>query len=139
MGTSPVEQALAPGSSTASLVAAVLDEWQHGQDRYMARLWRKYHPRGTKETEQGERLHFSFPDFVRLVVNGSREFADDQYVLQVGKSSPSPGHLAPQHRGISYHWAPYHQECPPCSPLTSPHLVLRLDHLQDDLPKLLAR
>ena len=44
-----------------------------------------------------------------------------------------------QHQGLSYHWAPYWDECPPCSPLTAPHLVLRLENLKTDLPKLLHR
>ena len=35
-----------------------------------------------------------------------------------------------QHRLISSHWAAYHEECPPCSQFTSPHLVLTMENLQ---------
>jgi hypothetical protein len=72
-------------------------------------VWRGLHP--GLALPPGGRLTFTFPEFIRLVVNGSREFSGDEYVAR--------------HRGLAYHWAPYWQECPPCSPLTAPHLVLR--------------
>ena len=49
-------------------------------------------------------FQFSFQEFVRFLVNGTREFAEDSYVLK--------------HKGISYHWDQYHKECPVCHSLT---------------------
>ena len=66
---------------------------------------------------------FSFPEFVRFLVNGTEEFADDQYVLT--------------HQGVSYHWAPYWQECPVCSPLTRPDYIIHMETLDQDLATLL--
>ena len=49
---------------------------------YVFRIWRKFHPAGSNST-QASNFQFTFPEFVRLVVNGSREFADDNYIMQV--------------------------------------------------------
>ena len=49
-------------------------------------------------------FQFSFQEFIRFLVNGTREFAEDSYVLK--------------HKGISYHWDQYHKECPVCHSLT---------------------
>ena len=80
----------------------MFDEFVHGQDRYISRIWYKYHP----ETEQDpdKMFKFSFPEFVRFLVNGTEEFADDDYVLK--------------HKGVSYHWEQYWLECPVCPHLT---------------------
>ena len=108
-----------------------------------SRVWNKFHNSSSKDAS----FHFTFPEFVRLVVNGSREFAGNEYMSQVIPVSSSPilhitstYILSPplQHRLISSHWAAYHEECPPCSPLTSPHLVLTLENLKEELPQLLA-
>ena len=92
-----------------------------GHDRYISRIWYKFHP------DQGQDKHnmfkFSFPEFVRFIVNGSQEFADDPYVLT--------------HQGVSYHWAPYWQECPVCSSLTRPDYIIHMETLSTDLANLL--
>ena len=85
-----------------SMLTAVYDEFVHGQDRYISRIWFKYHPEKNQNKEK--MFKFTFQEFVRFLVNGTQEFADDSYVLK--------------HKSISYHWAPYHQECPVCHPLT---------------------
>ena len=66
---------------------------------------------------------FSFPEFVRFLVNGTEEFADDPYVLT--------------HQGVSYHWAPYWQECPVCSSITRPDYIIHMETLSKDLATLL--
>ena len=42
------------------------------------------------------------------------------------------------HRGLSYHWAPYWKECEPCSKVTAPHFILDLQTLKDDLNVLVS-
>ena len=69
-------------------------------------------------------LRFTFGEFVRFIVNGSVEFANDNYVLN--------------HRGLSYHWAPYWKECDSCSELTKPHFIVHLETLSDDLKALVS-
>jgi len=150
---SPLERAVLTGGEGVSLLAAVWDEYLHGQDRYIARVWKKFHNTSDKTAP----FQFRFPEFVRLVVNGSREFAGDEYMSQVIRFFSPPTYLAYllhisylsfsshisrstplQHRLISSHWAAYHEECPPCSQFTSPHLVLTMENLQEELPQLLA-
>ena len=110
-----------------------------------SRVWNKFHNSSSKDAS----FHFTFPEFVRLVVNGSREFAGDEYMSQVIRFFSPPTYLAYllhisylsfsshisrstplQHRLISSHWAAYHEECPPCSQFTSPLLVLTMENLQ---------
>ena len=85
-------------SGGGSLVSALWDEYRHGMDRYMARcrgrvapwhprIWRRFHP-GQPAPPSGPT--FSFPEFVRLVVNGTREFADDPYMAKVGSGVVTP-------------------------------------------------
>jgi len=100
----------------------MFDEYKNGNDRFMAKVWRKYNP---DQTLSPDNFKFSFVQFARLVVNGSLDFRNDEYVLN--------------HKGLSYHWAPFWQECPLCSPLTSPHLVIRLETLNSDLRVLLEK
>ena len=85
-----------------NMLSAVYDEFVHGQDRYISRIWFKYHPEKNQNKEK--MFKFTFQEFVRFLVNGTQEFADDSYVLK--------------HKSISYHWDPYYQECPVCHPLT---------------------
>ena len=101
MGNSKVESSR-QNQDITNILSAVLDEFMYGQDRYISRIWYKYHP----ETNQdpGKMFKFTFPEFVRFLVNGSSEFADDSYVLK--------------HKGVSYHWDYYWAECPVCHPLT---------------------
>ena len=68
----------------------------------LCRIWYKYHPEADQDPEK--MFKFSFPEFVRFLVNGTKEFADDDYVLR--------------HRGVSYHWENYWAECPVCHNLT---------------------
>ena len=42
------------------------------------------------------------------------------------------------HRGLSYHWAPYWKECNSCSEITKPHFILHLESLKDDLKALVS-
>ena len=77
---------------------------RYGQDRFIARIWYKYHPETRGGQTKDEMFKFTFREFVRFLVNGTREFADDPYILQ--------------HKAISYHWAPFHTECPVCHSLT---------------------
>ena len=49
---------------------------------FVGRIWRKFHP-GAQPSSQAPNFQFTFPEFVRLVVNGTTEFADDKYILQV--------------------------------------------------------
>ena len=93
-----------------------------GPDRYISRIWYKYHPPEPHQEKQNM-FKFSFPEFVRFLVNGTEEFADDPYVLA--------------HQGVSYHWAPYWQECPVCSPLTRPDYIIHMETLEQDLGTLL--
>ena len=93
-----------------------------GPDRYISRIWYKYHPPGLEQDKENM-FKFSFPEFVRFLVNGTHEFADDPYVLT--------------HQGVSYHWAPYWQECPVCSSLTRPDYIIHMETLDRDLAILL--
>ncbi len=43
----------------------------------MSRIWRRYHD----DADLTGGIKFSFPEFVRFLVNGSKEFADDPYIL----------------------------------------------------------
>ena len=70
-------------------------------------------------------LRFTFQEFVRFIVNGTIDFANDKYVLN--------------HKGLSYHWAPYWKECNVCSPTTMPQFIIHLDSLKEDLALLLNR
>lgn len=70
-----------------------------------------------------ESLRFTFKEFARFIVNGSLEFAHDKYVIN--------------HRGLSYHWAPYWKECNVCSETTLPHFIIHLDTLKEDLVELI--
>ena len=111
------------GAGLASLLTAVYDEYLHGQDRYISRIWYKFHPE--KDQNPDNMFKFSFSEFVRFLVNGTAEFADDPYVLD--------------HQGVSYHWAPFWQECPVCHNLSRPHTVLHMETLQTDLAGLLDK
>ena len=62
-------------------------------------------------------------EIVRFIVNRTEEFANDEYVRG--------------HQGLSYHWAPYHQECSLCHPHTAPHYILHLDTLESDVRDLM--
>ena len=106
--------------STTEFLKGMLNEHKFGNDKYIARIWKKYHP-GQKLTK--DNLKFSFAQFVRFIVNGTQDFAGDPYILK--------------HKGLSYHWTPYWQECSLCSDLTTPHVIIHLDTLQDDLKVLL--
>lgn len=104
-----------------NMLSAVYDEFVHGQDRYISRIWFKYHPEKNQNKEK--MFKFTFQEFVRFLVNGTKEFADDPYVLK--------------HKSISYHWDPYYLECPVCHPLTRPDYVLHMETLDEDLTSLL--
>ena len=106
--------------SVSELFAGMLDEHKHGNDRYMAAIWRKFHP-GEELNDPEKQLKFTFPEFVRFLVNGSLEFGPE----------------VTTHRGLSYHWAPYWRECSlPCSKATKPNFVVKMETLESDLESL---
>ena len=53
-------------------------EQRHGNDRYIQKIWQKFTP-GIKLVDPKSQLKFTFPQFVRFLINGSLEF--DQEVL----------------------------------------------------------
>ena len=105
-----------------NLVSTVMEERLHGRDNFILALWKRFHP-GEDLTDPSSQLRFTFPEFVRFLVNGTREF----------------GPSVPGDRGISYHWAPYWTECALCDPRTRPNYVLRMESLEADLAALLRR
>ena len=105
--------------SAINFLSSMADEHKHGNDRYIKKIWQKFHP-GDKLTDPKEQLKFTFSQFVRFLVNGSREF--DQDVLS--------------HKGLSYHWAPYWQECSICSELTKPDVIIHMETFKEDFKTL---
>lgn len=108
--------------SAVKFLYSMADEQRHGNDRYIHKIWQRFNP-GRKLVDPKAQLKFSFSQFVRFVVNGSKEFDEDVI----------------NHKGLSYHWAPYWQECSLCSNLTSPHFVVRMERLERDLNQLFVR
>lgn len=107
-------------SSASDLFAGMIDEHRHGNDRFLAAVWRRFHPKETLNDPKNQ-LKFTFSQFVRFLVNGTTEF---------------PGYSA--HKGLSYHWAPYWKECSQlCNPVTRPDFVLKMETLTRDLSGLL--
>ena len=104
------------------LMSAVMEEKLHGRDNFILALWKKFHP-GEVLTDPAGQLRFTFPEFVRFLVNGSREF----------------GPSVMGDRGISYHWAPYWKECALCDPRIRPNHILHMETLEADLAALLRR
>ena len=101
------------------MIKKLYSHWSHkGPDRYIRY---KYHP-GLGQNRDNM-FKFSFPEFVRFLMNGTEEFADDPYVLT--------------HQGVSYHWAPYWQECPVCSSITRPDYIIHMETLSKDLATVL--
>ena len=45
-------------------------------------MWKEFHNSSSKDKDS---FQFSFPEFVRLVVNGTKKFAADQYMSQVAQ------------------------------------------------------
>ena len=54
---------------------SMADEARHGNDRYIQKIWQKFHP-GRKLVDPKKELKFSFSQFVRFITNAS-EFGDD--------------------------------------------------------------
>ena len=108
--------------SAIQFLSSMADEHQHGNDRYIQKIWQKFHP-GDKLTDPQAQLKFTFGEFVRFLVNGSREFGQD--VLE--------------HKGLSYHWAPFWQECSICSSLTQPDVIIHMETFQADFKNLFAK
>ena len=108
--------------SAIQFLSSMADEHQHGNDRYIQKIWQKFHP-GDKLTDPQAQLKFTFGEFVRFLVNGSREFGQD--VLE--------------HKGLSYHWAPFWQECSICSSLTQPDVIIHMETFQADFKTLFAK
>ena len=80
--------------SAIQFLTSMADEHQHGNDRYIQKIWQKFHP-GDKLTDPQAQLKFTLGELVRFLANGSREFGQD--VLE--------------HKVLSYHWAPFGPEC----------------------------
>ena len=98
----------------------------------LARFARKLDPIDFQSKKSGKKvrltdpqaqLKFTFGEFVRFLVNGSREFGQD--VLE--------------HKGLSYHWAPFWQECSICSSLTQPDVIIHMETFQADFKTLFAK
>jgi len=106
--------------SLNQLLGLMKDEYINGGDRYISRIWYKFHPEPVPEQN---RFKFSFNEFVRLLVNGSMEFKDDPYVLN--------------HKQLSNHWAPYWYECPVCHQNVRPDFILHLETLEEDIQEML--
>jgi len=121
IGESDIEKVSDDTKSVTKILSALFDEYNHGQDRYIARIWYKFHPEQHQDPEK--MFKFTFQEFVRLLVNGTKEFEDDPYVLS--------------HKSISYHWDPYYKECPVCHQLTRPDYILHMETLETDLDNLL--
>lgn len=116
------EDLAARSAGLDTLMSAVMEEKLHGKDNFILALWKKFHP-GEDLTDPAGQLRFTFPEFVRFLVNGSHEF----------------GPSVMGDRGISYHWAPYWKECSLCDPRTTPDHILHMETLEADLAALLRR
>ena len=46
------------------------------------RVWKEFHNSSSKDKDS---FQFTFPEFVRLVVNGTKKFAADEYMSQVAQ------------------------------------------------------
>ena len=58
------------------MIKKLYSHWSHkGPDRYISRIRYKYHP-GLGQNRDNM-FKFSFPEFVRFLMNGTEEFADD--------------------------------------------------------------
>ena len=57
----------------------MFSEYKYGNDRYMVKIWRKFHPEAKRVSR--EQLKFTFAEFARFLVNGSTEFSGDPYVI----------------------------------------------------------
>lgn len=111
-----------PGQTITNILSTVMDEFVHGQDRYISRIWYKYHPEINQDPEK--MFKFSFPEFVRFLVNGSREFMDDSYVMK--------------NKAVSYHLEEYWAECPVCHSITRPDYIIHMETFTEDLSLLLG-
>lgn len=108
--------------SAIKFLYSMADEHKHGNDRYIKKIWQTFHP-GDKLTDPKTQLKFTFSQFVRFLVNGSREFGQD--VLG--------------HKGLSYHWAPFWQECSICSNTTMPDVMIHMETFRKDFKTLFAK
>lgn len=108
--------------SLSKFFANLLDEHLHSNDRYMSAIWHHFHP-NEELTNPKEQLKFTFNQFVHFLVNGSSELGSE----------------ITQHKGLSYHWAPYWKECHHlCAKRTRPDFVVKLETLNEDIAKLLS-
>ncbi len=74
----------------------------------------------------------SFPDFVYVVLEGAIEYADflEENDLDGQSVAIDTGSL--DGRGLSRAWNPIWRHCSVCHPLFQPHLILHMDHFQED-------
>jgi hypothetical protein len=110
------------GGQFGNLLSVVMEEKLHGRDNFILAIWKKFHP-GEELTNPESQLRFTFPEFVRLLVNGSVEFGPEVM----------------SDKGISYHWAPFWRECALCDPRARPNHVLRMETFSRDLDALLEK
>lgn len=116
------EAANATKFSAINFLYSMADEQRHGNDRYIQKIWQKFNP-GLKLIDPKSQLRFSFSQFARFLVNASLEFGED--VLN--------------YQGLSYHWAPFWQECSLCSSFTQPDIVIHMETFEEDLKILLRK
>lgn len=110
-------------SDLGPLLRGMFSEYKFGNDRYMVKIWRKFHPEAKRVSR--EQLKFTFAEFARFLVNGSTEFSGDPYVIG--------------HQGLSYHWNAFHKECSLCSTITAPNFIIHLGTLESDVKELMQR
>lgn len=108
--------------SAIQFLYSMADEQRHGNDRYIQKIWQKFNP-GIKLVDPKSQLKFTFSQFVRFIINGTLEFEPE--VLN--------------HKGLSYHWAPYWQECSLCSSLTQPDIIIHMESFSEDLKTLFMK
>lgn len=108
--------------SAIQFLYSMADEQRHGNDRYIQKIWQKFNP-GIKLVDPKSQLKFTFSQFVRFIINGTVEFEPE--ILN--------------HKGLSYHWAPYWQECSLCSALTQPDIIIHMESFLEDLKTLFMK
>ncbi len=114
------------GMSLSELTAFFTKAFRHhqeGNDRFLLHLWRRFHPRPEALTDPQAQLRLSFSEFADFLVNTS--------------ASSWSTDLNPS--GLSYHWAPFWRECPLCSSVAGPDLVIRMETFRSDLEEVLRR
>ncbi len=113
-------------SDLADFVSKAFRQHKEGNDRFILSLWRRYNP-GVPLIDPKRQLRLTFAQFADFLVNSSSSTGSSSW-----STSTNP-------LGLSYHWSPFWRECPVCSSVAGPDLVLRMETLRADLDQLLER